>query len=49
MKKILIADDHYEIRELLKDTLSDNNYEIHVAEMGKVPLKLRKNISRTLL
>ncbi|MBI9099150.1 MAG: response regulator [Spirochaetaceae bacterium] len=35
MKKILIADDHYEIRELLKETLSDRDYEIHFAENGK--------------
>lgn len=42
MKKILIADDHYEIRELLKDTLSDTNYEIHVAENGKSAIEIAK-------
>lgn len=41
-KKILIADDHYEIRELLKDTLESDNNEIHFAENGRKAVQLAK-------
>lgn len=41
-KKILIADDHYEIRELLKDTLESEHNEIHFAENGRKAVELAK-------
>jgi len=39
MKKILIADDQYEIRELLQVTLEFDNYQIFVAENKQQALK----------
>lgn len=39
-KKILIADDHYEVRELLKDTLESEDREIHFAENGRKAVEL---------
>jgi len=42
MEKILIADDHYEVRELLKDTLEKKNREIHFAENGRKAVKMAK-------
>jgi len=35
LKKILIADDHFEIRELLKDLLDGGSYQILFSENGK--------------
>lgn len=43
MKKILIADDHFEIRELLKDTLSDGDYEISFTESGSKAVSMAKD------
>lgn len=40
--KILIADDHYEVRELLKDTLESENREIHFAENGRTAVEMAK-------
>jgi len=42
MEKILIADDHYEVRELLKDTLKKSDREIHFAENGRKAVKMAK-------
>ncbi|MBB6481280.1 response regulator [Spirochaeta isovalerica] len=42
MKKILIADDHFEIRELLKDTLEGENREIHFAENGRTAVRMAR-------
>ncbi|MBN2655705.1 MAG: response regulator [Spirochaetales bacterium] len=42
MIKILIADDHFEIRELLKDTLEGENREIHFAENGSKAVKMAR-------
>lgn len=42
MKKILIADDHVEIRELIKETLCNEDFEIHLSENGKKAVQLAK-------
>lgn len=39
-KTILIADDHFEIRELLRDTLQTDSNEIHFAENGRKAVEL---------
>lgn len=41
-KKILIADDHYEVRELLRDTLESDSREIHFAESGRKAVELAR-------
>ena len=43
MKKILIADDHFEIRELIKESLIEKDYEILFSENGKNAVKLAKD------
>ncbi len=42
MKKILIADDHSEIRELLKDILLDTDFELIVTESGNKAVLIAK-------
>ncbi len=42
MKKILIADDHSEIRELLKDILLDTDFELIVTESGSKAVLIAK-------
>jgi len=42
LKKILIVDDHFEIRELLKDTLSDRDFQIDFTENGKKAVEAAK-------
>lgn len=39
MKKILVVDDHEEIRELLSKFLLSNGYEVDTAEDGETALK----------
>ena len=49
MKKILIADDHSEIIELLNDTLCDENYELSFTENGKKAVLLAKKTQPDLI
>ena len=49
MKKILIADDHFEIRELLKDTLSDRDFEIEFTENGKKAVEVAKQLTPDII
>lgn len=49
MKTILIVDDHFEIRELLKDTLGDQDYEILFSENGKQAVAKAKKVKPDLI
>lgn len=49
MKKILIVDDHYEIRQLLKDTLDNGKYEILFSENGKSAIEISKRQNPDLI
>ena len=44
MIKILIADDHFEIRELLKETLNNGNFEVLFTESGTKAVKIANKI-----
>lgn len=49
MNKILIADDHEEIRELLKVTLEDENYEIHFSPNAKKAIEIARGIEPDII
>ena len=48
-KKILIADDDDNIRELIQFTLEDEGYEIHMAKNGKEAEKIALEIKPDLI
>ena len=47
MKKILIVEDHADIRKLLKMTLEFDDFEIHEASTGDAGLALWKYAARS--
>jgi len=49
LKTILIADDHFEIRELLKDTLSDQDFEILFSENGKQAVSIAQKVKPDII
>lgn len=48
-KKILVCEDEKEVRELLKDVLIKNNYEIYTAMNGKEAIDKTKQIKPDLI
>lgn len=49
MNKILIVDDHLEIRELLGNIFSDQDYDLSFTENGKSAVLLAKEIQPDLI
>ncbi len=49
MKKILIIEDNFEVRDNLAEILELSNYEVHTAENGKIGLKLVRSIVPDLI